>query len=235
MPGSDLLCVTSNMYLSSEEITKTSSVMIDLYSNDPVKRDFEKRQFCFEHIFKPDRTKNNTEIVFDVTCKTVLENVLAGFNGCIMAYGQTGTGKTYTIVHELIPKSFEWIFQNKPKGKNKYSDMQVYFSCLQIYNEKLSDLLDPNNNKIELREKRGVFKVNMIKEKLIYDCEEAKKLISTCEMNRNIGSTSLNPYSSRSHAVYMVKLVHPASKIVSNLFFIDLAGSERLKVFNIIK
>ena len=81
-----------------------------------MKRDFEKRQFSFEHIFKPDRNKNNTEIVFKTTTQHVIENTLEGYNGCLMAYGQTGTGKTYTIVHELMPKSLEWLFMNKPKG-----------------------------------------------------------------------------------------------------------------------
>ena len=81
-----------------------------------MKRDFEKRQFTFDHIFKPDKSKNNKQIIFNETTAEILENVLLGFNGCVMAYGQTGTGKTYTIVHELIPKSLEWIFENKPKG-----------------------------------------------------------------------------------------------------------------------
>ena len=55
-------------------------------------------------------------------------------------------------------------------------------------------------------------------------------LISKCEMNRNIGSTSMNPYYSRSHAVYMFKNLHKKKGTTSNLYFIDLAGSERLKV-----
>lgn len=81
-----------------------------------MKRDFEKRQFTFEHIFKPDKTKNNREIVFQETTAPILENVLLGFNGCVMAYGQTGTGKTYTVVHELIPESLHWLFRNKSEG-----------------------------------------------------------------------------------------------------------------------
>ena len=82
-----------------------------------VKRDFEKRQFTFEHIFKPDKSKNNKEVVFGKTSVDILENVLLGFNGCVMAYGQTGTGKTYTIVHELIPSSLDWLFCEKPESK----------------------------------------------------------------------------------------------------------------------
>jgi hypothetical protein len=60
--------------------------------------------------------------------------------------------------------------------------------------------------------------------------EMGSEFIGKCEMNRNIGSTSMNPYSSRSHAIYMFKILHKKKGIVSNLYFIDLAGSERLKV-----
>ena len=108
---------------------------------------------------------------------------------------------------------------------------ELYFSCLQIYNEKLSDLLSPSN-KIRLREKSGKFIVNNLSDQKVMSAESGNELIGKCEMNRNIGSTSMNPYSSRSHAIYMFKVLHKTKGIVSNLYFIDLAGSERLKVNN---
>ena len=64
----------------------------------------------------------------------------------------------------------------------------------------------------------------------VVSTEMGSELIAKCEMNRNIGSTSMNPYSSRAHAIYMFKVLHRDRGIVSNLHFIDLAGSERLKV-----
>lgn len=64
----------------------------------------------------------------------------------------------------------------------------------------------------------------------VLDAEMGCDLVSKCEMNRNIGSTSLNPYSSRSHAIYMFKVLRKSQGTLSNLYFIDLAGSERLKV-----
>ena len=140
-----------------------------------------------------------------------------------MAYGQTGTGKTYTIVQELIPQSLNWIFQNKPVQDD------IYFSCLQIYNEKLSDLLCPNN-KVQMREKKNRFVVERLVEEKVVNVQMGRDLISKCENNRNIGSTSMNPYSSRSHAIYMYKIFHKEKGIFSTLYFVDLAGSERLKV-----
>lgn len=99
---------------------------------------------------------------------------------------------------------------------------------MQIYTEKLTDLLSPQN-KIRLREKQGKFVVYNLSDQKVVDAEMGCDLVSKCEMNRNIGSTSLNPYSSRSHAIYMFKVLHRSRGTLSNLYFIDLAGSERLK------
>jgi hypothetical protein len=81
-----------------------------------------------------------------------------------------------------------------------------------------------------LREKKGKFIVHNLSEEKVLNAETGHDLIGKCEMNRNIGSTSMNPYSSRSHAIYMFKVLHKSKGTTSNLYFIDLAGSERLKV-----
>ena len=72
--------------------------------------------------------------------------------------------------------------------------------------------------------------MNNLSEEKVTNADMGYDLIGKCEMNRNIGSTSMNPYSSRSHAIYMFKILHKTKGTVSNLYFIDLAGSERLKV-----
>lgn len=100
---------------------------------------------------------------------------------------------------------------------------------MQIYTEKLTDLQTPQS-RIRLREKKGKFIVQNLSDEKVLSAEMGAGLVSKCEMNRNIGSTSMNPYSSRSHAIYMFKVLNRVRGTLSNLYFIDLAGSERLKV-----
>jgi len=155
--------------------------------------------------------------------------VTQGYNGCIMAYGQTGTGKTHTILGKrdgLLPRSLEYIFQKNGLANERYV---VDISCLQIYMENLTDLFDYKKKGIQIREKNGTFMVTNSIWVRLNNYDEAIKVIEETENRRKSCSTNMNQFSSRSHAIFIIKVTNIKHMTSSNLFLVDLAGSERIK------
>jgi hypothetical protein len=146
-----------------------------------------------------------------------------------MAYGQTGTGKTHTILGKrdgLLPKSLDYIFErNKPEEENFIVDI----SCLQIYMENLTDLFDYKKKAIQIREKNGTFFVTNSVWVRINNYEEALQVLDEAENRRKSCSTNMNQFSSRSHAIFIIKVTNIKNMTSSNLYLVDLAGSERIK------
>ncbi|GAY60104.1 hypothetical protein CUMW_199500, partial [Citrus unshiu] len=111
-----------------------------------VSSDSSKKQFKFDYVFKPE---DNQEAVFAQT-KPVVTSVLDGYNVCIFAYGQTGTGKTFTM--EGTPenrgvnyRTLEELFRVS-KDRNGIMRYELFVSMLEVYNEKIRDLLVENSN-----------------------------------------------------------------------------------------
>lgn len=195
-------------------------------NSNSVKKDFEVRKFKFSHVFKES---DDQDVVFEKTAVPIVENVISGYNGCIMAYGQTGTGKTHTILGKrdgLLPRSLEYIFErNKPEEENFIVDI----SCLQIYMENLTDLFDYKKKAIQIREKNGSFFVTNSVWVRINNYQEALQVLDEAENRRKSCSTNMNQYSSRSHALFIIKVTNIRNMTSSNLYLVDLAGSERIK------
>lgn len=167
-------------------------------------------RFTFDHVYDQDSTQNE---VYDQTAKPLVLSTLQGYNAAIIAYGQTGTGKTYTMEGELegplrgiIPRSVEDIFaaiENDPEpSATKYL---VRASYLQIYNEVISDLLKPDKVNLMIREdrRRGVF-VDGLSEWVVRSPAEVYGLMMRGAQQRATGATKMNEVSSRSHAVCMI-------------------------------
>lgn len=103
----------------------------------------------FDPVYYFDVVRASQELIFNQTAKPILESVMQGFNGTIFAYGQTGTGKTFTMegidspeLKGIIPRSIEWIF-NSIKS-NSDQNFLVRVSFIEIYNEEAIDLLNKN-------------------------------------------------------------------------------------------
>ena len=182
-----------------------------------------------------------------------MDSVLEGYNGTILAYGQTGTGKTHTMIggpgplKGIIPRSMKQIFTTIKACKTHSYQVKVGF--LQLYMEVLQDLIRPDpNNPIRIREdsEEGMYLtgITWVDVNSVSDC---MGLLATGDRNRNVASTSMNLTSSRSHAVFMVKIekrekvdreamekTDTRGKFVnqsmtkSTLYLVDLAGSERV-------
>eukprot|EP00644_Phytophthora_capsici_P006277 jgi/Phyca11/8964/fgenesh1_pm.PHYCAscaffold_32_\ len=154
--------------------------------------------------------------VYENTAKAVVESSLEGYNATIFAYGQTGTGKTYTMegfnsgsgsVEErgIIPRAIEQIFCHIQANVSARCRFLVRASYLQIYNESISDLLKPERSNLTIREdrRRGVF-VEGLSEWVVRSPEEIYGLMERGGAMRATGSTKMNELSSRSHAVFII-------------------------------
>merc|ERR1719187_844255 len=176
------------------------------------------------------------------TFAPLVDSVLDGFNGTIFAYGQTGTGKTYTMEgvkddqskRGVIPNSFEHIFSHIAKSENQ--QYLVRASYLEIYMEDVRDLLSKEQTKnLELKERpdTGVY----VKDLSSFVCKsisEIEHVMNVGNQNRSVGRTNMNEHSSRSHAIFIITVEcsqldaeGDAHIRVGKLNLVDLAGSER--------
>lgn len=170
--------------------------------------------------------------------RPLVTSVLEGFNCCVFAYGQTGTGKTFTMEgvrneeerKGIIPRAFEQLWFHIDNAKN--TNFLVAASYLEIYMEELRDLLKPNSTSLELREREhvGVYVPNL-HSVLCKSGDEMVNVMNQGNKNRTIGKTNMNEHSSRSHAIFMIKIemcdLETNRVKVGKLNLIDLAGSER--------
>lgn len=211
--------------------------------------------FTFDSVADPEATQ---EDIFQLVGSPLVENCLAGFNSSVFAYGQTGSGKTYTIwgpanallegnmpgdQQGLTPRVFERLFARINEEQFKHADKQLEYQCycsfLEIYNEQITDLLDPNQKNLQLREdvKSGVYVENLTEES-VSTMKDVTQLLLKGLSNRRIGATSINAESSRSHTVFTCvvesrcknKADGFSSFKTSRINLVDLAGSERQKL-----
>ncbi|CAE7882458.1 Kif3b, partial [Symbiodinium sp. KB8] len=190
--------------------------------------------FTFDHVY--DQVASQPE-VYTSTARSSVMSALDGYNTTILAYGPTGTGKTYTMEgcqgqdgHGIIPRSMEDIFQHIQEAQNGHASFQVRASYLQIYNEVISDLLKPDRSHLMIREDRrkGVF-VEGLSEWLCRSPDEVQTLMEHGSSARATAQTGANDTSSRSHAVFIIVVEHETveGKRTGRLNLVDLAGSER--------
>ncbi|KAM3140197.1 hypothetical protein pb186bvf_007750 [Paramecium bursaria] len=212
------------------------------YLNNP--NSFTMHSFSFDYVYDQD---NSQEEVYENTAKHSVQSALQGFNATIMAYGQTGTGKTYTMegfkynCHDpqrgIVPRSIEEIFRFIGNSSNEMTTFMVRASYLQIYNEVISDLLRSDRQNLHIREdkKRGVF-VEGLSEWAVRNPGEIYSLIQKGASSRATASTKMNDVSSRSHAVFIIIVEQMTEEDqhkyikVGKLNLVDLAGSERVRV-----
>uniref|UniRef100_A0AAV2M0K9 Kinesin-like protein n=1 Tax=Knipowitschia caucasica TaxID=637954 RepID=A0AAV2M0K9_KNICA len=180
--------------------------------------------------------------LYDETFRPLVESVLLGFNGTIFAYGQTGTGKTFTMEgvrndverRGVIPNSFDHIFKHISRSQNQ--QYLVRASYLEIYQEEVRDLLSKDQSRrLELKERpdTGVF-VKDLSSFVTKSVREIENVMNVGNQNRSVGATNMNEHSSRSHAIFMITVecselgVDGENHIrVGKLNLVDLAGSER--------
>ncbi|KAK6150573.1 hypothetical protein DH2020_015505 [Rehmannia glutinosa] len=187
--------------------------------------------YTFDRVFRSDCS---TREVYEKGAKDVAISVINGMNSSVFAYGQTSSGKTYTmtgITEYAIADIYQYI------QKHPEREFVLKFSAMEIYNESVRDLLSVDSTPLRLLDdpERGTI-VEKLTEEILKDWNHVIHLLSICEAQRQIGETSLNEMSSRSHQIIRLTIESSsreflgrdnASTLAATVNFVDLAGSER--------
>lgn len=194
--------------------------------------------FTFDRVFDMESTQKE---VYDVAAKPIIDSVLDGFNGTIFAYGQTSSGKTHTMsgpditnieLQGIIPRMVRTLFM---RIENSSEDIvfTVHVSMVEIYNERIKDLIDPTKDNLRIHEKagKGVYLQDVQQEHI--NCEsQIYDLMRLGNANRAVGATNMNAESSRSHSIFILTVTQNNTRDLSckvgKLYLVDLAGSERI-------
>ncbi|XP_024911473.1 kinesin-like protein KIF13B isoform X3 [Cynoglossus semilaevis] len=200
--------------------------------------------YCFWSMDEADKEKfAGQEVVFQSLGESLLYNAFQGYNACIFAYGQTGSGKSYTMMGSgdqpgLIPRLCSALFERTQKEQREQESFTVEVSYMEIYNEKVRDLLDPKGGRQTLRVREhkvlGPY-VDGLSRLAVACYKDIESLMSEGNKSRTVAATNMNEESSRSHAVFNIILTHTLKDLksgtsgekVSRLSLVDLAGSER--------
>ncbi|XP_043074792.1 kinesin-like protein KIF13B isoform X2 [Puntigrus tetrazona] len=200
--------------------------------------------YCFWSMDEAEAAKfEGQDVVFQCLGESLLDSAFQGYNACIFAYGQTGSGKSYTMMGAaeqpgLIPRLCSSLFQRTIQEQREGESFTVEVSYMEIYNEKVRDLLDPKGSRQALRVREhkvlGPY-VDGLSRLAVMSYKDIESLMSEGNKSRTVAATNMNEESSRSHAVFNIILTHTLRDLksgtsgekVSKLSLVDLAGSER--------
>lgn len=198
----------------------------------------ERDGFSFDRVFPA--TSAQVEI-FDFGVKGIVQDVMMGFNGTLFCYGQTGSGKTFTMMGAdiedpelkgLVPRITQQIFASIA-ASDANVEYTVKVSYMEIYMERIRDLLAPANDNLSIHEDktRGVY-VKGLTDVYVGTEAEVYAVMKAGGKARAISATNMNAESSRSHSIFVVGIhqrnVDTGSQKSGNLYLVDLAGSEKV-------
>ncbi|KPP79067.1 hypothetical protein Z043_101386, partial [Scleropages formosus] len=212
------------------------------------------KTFTYDFSYDSSDSRSSTfasqEKVFKDLGSDVLKAAFEGYNACIFAYGQTGSGKSYAMMGNpgdagLIPRICEGLFSRiSDMSRCDEASFRTEVSYLEIYNERVRDLVRRKSNKtfnLRVREhpKDGPY-VEDLSKHLVQNYSDVEELMEAGNLNRTTASTGMNDVSSRSHAIFTINFTQasplptPAKfdaemprETVSKIHLVDLAGSER--------
>jgi len=179
--------------------------------------------------------------IFDFSIRPTVDDILNGYNGTVLAYGQTGAGKSFTMMGNdidddvskgIIPRIVEQIFMSI-RASSTSMEFSVRVSYMEIYMERIRDLLVPQNDNLPIHEEkiRGVY-VKGLSEEYVTCVPEVYKVMRDGGLNRATAATKMNQESSRSHSIFVItvaqKNLETGSAKSGQLFLVDLAGSEKV-------
>lgn len=197
--------------------------------------------FTLDRIFD---IKTTQAYVYEQVARPTIEDVLRGYNGTIFTYGQSGSGKTFTMYGSdlyndqykgIIPRTISDIFSYIHSEQGEDVKFELKFSMLQIYKENIYDLLNPDMKytdlKIKEHPKKGIYVTNLSEEYITSE-EEFIMMIEQAEEHRVVSETGLNSQSSRSHLLFQLEITQKFPDDTERrgiLNLVDLAGSEKVK------
>ncbi|XP_047307060.1 kinesin-like protein KIN-7O [Impatiens glandulifera] len=222
----------------SEEEAKNSPWRIN---GNTISNHSHSSKFEFDSIFGEDcKTKD----IYETRINDIVGAAVRGFNGTVFAYGQTSSGKTYTMQGTdsepgVIPLAIRNVFDIIQEDMDR--EFLLRMSYMEIYNEEINDLLAPEHQKLQVHEsiERGIF-VAGLREEIVASPHQVLELMEFGVSHRHIGETNMNLYSSRSHTIFRMIIESRERNEhenigsscdavrVSVLNLVDLAGSERV-------
>ncbi|RCI06036.1 hypothetical protein CU098_012332 [Rhizopus stolonifer] len=194
--------------------------------------------FAFDKVFGMNTAQKD---VFDYSIKTIVDDVTAGYNGTVFAYGQTGSGKTFTMMgadiddentRGIIPRIVGQIFDSIMAAPSNL-EFTVKVSYMEIYMEKVRDLLNPTQDNLPIHEDKthGVY-VKGLLEVYVGSTEDVYEVMRNGSGNRVVSATNMNAESSRSHSIVVItitqKNIDTGAAKSGKLYLVDLAGSEKV-------
>ncbi|XP_076754844.1 uncharacterized protein LOC143425727 [Xylocopa sonorina] len=228
--------------LIKRERDDNSTIQWIIQENSIVCTDSEMKRrgdggFRFDHIF--DMNASNLD-VFEIVVKPIISAAVNGINGTVFAYGQTSSGKTYTMMGNaeepgVVPLAIGYIFDAIANTIGREFLLRV--SYLEIYNEKVNDLLDKSGTDLKLKEDASGQVILQCREEITNCPHNVLSIMKKGDKNRRIGETNMNERSSRSHTIFRITIESreaggdsDGAVQVSQLNLVDLAGSERARL-----
>ncbi|XP_034628454.1 centromere-associated protein E [Trachemys scripta elegans] len=239
--GAVTVCVRMRPLIARENESSGDKVQLHWKSeNCTILQVDGTRTFNYDCVF---HSNDSTQQVYERVAVPIIKSAVQGYNGTVFAYGQTASGKTYTMMGNdksmgIIPKAVQDVF--KIICANPDREFLLRVSYMEIYNETITDLLcDSRKNKpLGIREdvNRNIYVEDLIEE-VVVNPEQVMEWLRKGEKKRHYGETKMNEHSSRSHTIFRMIIESrendPANTncdgavMVSHLNLVDLAGSER--------
>lgn len=202
------------------------------------KRGHDERKsssFCYDSVFTPDSTNDE---VYMTMGAPIVEAALGGFNATIFAYGQTSSGKTHTMLGHaadpgITPLAIRHVLRTASASKTR--TYLVRAAYVEIYNDKIRDLMNPLRGDLVVREDKAGRVFVDAEETIVESYDDAMAVLERGQAARHVGETKMNARSSRSHTIFTLQIESKGGEGVdqsfraSSLNLVDLAGSERLK------
>ena len=226
--------------LNDKEKENTKDLCITYIDEEQVeiksKNEYNNFTFQFDKIFN---TMSTQKEIYDYSAKELVDSVLSGYNATIFAYGQTASGKTYTMQGQLnsperegiIPRMVRHVFHNIMLSDSDI-EYTVKVSIIEIYMEKIRDLIDLSKTNLNIREKDKEIYIEDLSEHYVSSEEDVIELIRIGSENRTTAATNMNENSSRSHTLVIMTLHQKNTKTLEaktgRLYLVDLAGSEKI-------
>ncbi|CAD8114764.1 unnamed protein product [Paramecium primaurelia] len=191
-----------------------------------------EQKFTFDKILD---SNTNQQQVYDEIGKPIIDQILQGFNATLLMYGQTSSGKTYTMIGDqqqpgIIRRTINDLFDAIESSPTE-SEFRIKISIVEIYKEKVKDLLDVNKQDLKVREMANQgFYIQQVSQLWVSDKDEIYNALQKSLVNRQVGYTNLNDMSSRSHLLFQMTVIMnneiEGTSYTGQLIMADLAGSE---------
>jgi kinesin family protein 5 len=196
----------------------------------------EGKPFNFDRCFGADTQQAD---FYGTVARDTISDIFKGYNGTIFAYGQTGAGKTWSMMGSLAdeqlrgitPRAMHQIFETIDAAPLE-TTFKVSVSYMEVYREVIRDLLDVRNSNLSVRESkgRGTY-VEGATNTFVANEDEVYEVLQLGDAARAVASTNMNATSSRSHSVFIVKVEQQnvdGTVKTGQLNLVDLAGSEKI-------